>query len=66
MVGDGHAKVITKCAGHLQHAGQPRSNKTLKKTPFTNGWFFVCEPTGRVLVVQQQVNPVNNRPLIHI
>jgi hypothetical protein len=60
VVGDGHCKVMAKCEGHLPHAGRPRTLQAVKSRNYTNGWFFVLEPGGRILVVQQQVNPENN------
>ena len=60
IVGDGHAKVMTKCEGHSKRAGRPRKLKKQRRKALTNGWFMVCEPGGRVLVVQQQIDPENN------
>lgn len=61
LVGDGHSKVLTKCTGHIKHSGRPRTCKSTRKQSYTNGWFFVCDPSGRVLGVQEQVHPENNK-----
>jgi len=60
VVGDGHAKVLTKRPGKTKRSGKPRTKKAVLKRNYTNGWFMVCAPTGRVLVCQSQVNPENN------
>ena len=59
-VGDGHSKVLTKCANPTKHGGKPRTLKKPRSRPYTNGWFMVCQPNGHVLHVQQQIDPENN------
>lgn len=60
LVGDGHVKVCTKCTERTQHAGRPRSMKKQRRRRYTNGWFMVCEPSGKVLACKPQLNPENN------
>ena len=60
LVWDGHVKVCTKCAQRTQHAGRPRSTKKQRRRPYTNGWFMVRAPSGKVLACKPQLNPENN------
>jgi hypothetical protein len=60
LVGDGHEKILTKiCAGDAIPKKSRKASRG-KKKHFTNGWFMIAHPCGRIVSVEQQVEPENN------
>lgn len=60
LVGDGHEKILTKiCAGDTIPRKGPISVRGKRKR-FSNGWFMLAHPCGRIVAVEQQFEPENN------
>jgi hypothetical protein len=60
LVGDGHAKVLTRCDRETKRVGKPRVSKPTRKRNYTNGWFLVCAPSGRIVTCVSMEDPENN------
>ena len=63
LIGDGHEKGLSRCSEEAKRAGRPRKSGK-RATNFTNGWFMVMTPKGRIVSVVQQKQPESNHIVI--
>ena len=73
VVGDGNAKVLTRCGADTQakkkesmkRTGRPRKHKKAKPSNMSHGWYMMVVPTGQIVQISQMLDPEDHEIVTH-